>query len=131
MRRLSDFVIAAYVTVAAIINGYFCQILAGVIQMKLTYLRWRDAAFSVEERHLSDTGLIELEEFGFLAGETEEKVTLAMEKPGDESTVRLWLSVPKVNIVERREFELEDLLSRRKKQTRRKRTDEPIATADH
>ena len=99
--------------------------------MKLTYLRWRDAAFSVEERHLSDTGLIELEEFGFLAGETEEKVTLAMEKPGDESTVRLWLSVPKVNIVERREFELDDLLSRRKKQTRRKRTDEPIATADH
>jgi hypothetical protein len=71
------------------------------------YLRWRDASHGLHECSVADMGLSELQEIGWLVQEDEEKVTLSMEHEDESSERRLWLSVPKGNIVERRDIEFE------------------------
>ncbi len=86
--------------------------------VKMTFLLWRDASHHVEPRVKEDTGLVDLFEIGFVWDETEEKVTLSCEEQSDSPEVRLWISVPKVNILERHEFTLGELktwLRRRKR----------------
>ena len=75
--------------------------------MKIVYLHWRDACHDMNECRPAETGLIDLHEVGFLLHETDEFVTLSCEHPGDSDTARLWLSVPKTNIVERRDTTVE------------------------
>ena len=66
----------------------------------IAYVVWRDAHFSTDEVPLSEiSDLVELHEIGWLVSETDETLTLTMEyQPGVLST-RLYLTIPKVNIV--------------------------------
>lgn len=71
----------------------------------VTYIHWRDASQALEEFPLTDMEPIDLYEVGFLLKETEESVTISCEQAEDFG--RLWLCIPKVNIVERRDMPLE------------------------
>jgi hypothetical protein len=69
--------------------------------MRPVLIRWRDAAHHHEERAISDTGLIELEEVGWLVADEPDYVTITMERIADDEapeTARLWLSIPRINI---------------------------------
>lgn len=77
--------------------------------MRLAYIKWRDACFdSADSGGPVHPELIELDELGWLVGETEEIVTIALELEPDQDGVasqragRTRLSIPKVNIVEMR-----------------------------
>lgn len=70
--------------------------------MKIAYIVWRDANHGIVEIHKNDFALCELHEIGFVAHETEEHITLTIEHDPNSSTpdeFRLWLTIPKVNIV--------------------------------
>ena len=90
--------------------------------MTVTYIRWRDASHSMNEFEISKIEPISLQEVGFLIRETEEAVTLAIEAPFDgdieTDTTRLWLCVPKVNILERRDADLEKAFPAKKSRRR-------------
>lgn len=73
----------------------------------IAYVRWRDASHGMGEIALEEMGLSELEEVGFLVKEDEESITLAMEPPGDSDSTRLWLTIPKVGIVEMKMADLD------------------------
>lgn len=74
----------------------------------LVYVRWRDAVHSMDEHEISGLGdLVELHEVGFLLKETPETVTLSIEIQKDATSTRMWLTVPKVNIVEIRHATLD------------------------
>ena len=91
--------------------------MAGV---KVAYIRWRDAC--TEEAPDSAPvvpALAELQEIGFLLGETEEVVTIGMERGNDEAAHRWRLHIPKVNIIERYDFDLTQVY--RPRVARRKR----------
>jgi len=80
----------------------------------ITFLRWRDAT-AEEADHGGPVvpALSELEEVGFLLGETEEAVTIGMEHDVAERRAGRWrLHVPKVNILERHDVPLEQLIRR-------------------
>ena len=83
--------------------------------MTVTYLKWRDASHGIGECYPGDMGLVELEEVGWLVQEDDDSVTLAMEHQTGAETRRLWLSVPKVNIVDRRDAELDRAFPARKR----------------
>ena len=95
----------------------------------LCYIHWRDASMNfgtTESRE--EVGLVDLYEFGIIFTETAESVTLTME--GDESMdkTRIRLSIPKVNIVERRDVNLADFLRWVRKKRTTKGKDEPTRT---
>jgi hypothetical protein len=83
--------------------------------MTLTYIRWRDASHGIGEFAPSDMGLCELEEVGWLVQEDDESVTLSMEYQAESETRRLWLTIPKGNIVERRDADFERAFPVRKR----------------
>ena len=83
--------------------------------MTVSYVRWRDACWSAERDEVSKIGLAELHEVGFVLAETEESLTLGLEHPGDTPGVRFWLCIPKVNILERRDMEIEAAFPKCKK----------------
>jgi hypothetical protein len=83
--------------------------------MTVTYLRWRDASFDAGECDEANMGLSDLQEVGWLVREDDESVTLAMEHQEESKSRRLWLTVPKVNIAERRDAELERAFPVRKR----------------
>lgn len=85
--------------------------------MKLAYIRWRDATHGIEEIAAEDADLVELHEIGFVAADTDEAITLTMEHCPGAKTFRLWLTIPKVNILETRYVEFSAL----KNKTRSKR----------
>jgi hypothetical protein len=97
----------------------------------ITYIHWRDAC--IEEAADPDTPispdpLVDLYEVGYLIAETEDAVSIAMEwvpiqennlaEPGGKPG-RFRLHIPKVNIVERRDFDAEKLAKQRPR-TKRK-----------
>ena len=80
--------------------------------MILVYIRWRDAC--TEEAAdpsspVADDPLVELHEVGWLIGENDESVSIAMELEPSMRPGRWRLHIPKVNIVERRNFDTERL----------------------
>jgi hypothetical protein len=84
----------------------------------MVYVRWRDAGHQHEEYRIEDIELIELEEVGWLVGEDDECIKLTMEIGRDDNDpefARLWLAVPKVNIVEQTPLQI-------KRRSCRKRT---------
>jgi hypothetical protein len=83
--------------------------------MTLSYIRWRDASHGIGEFAPSDMGLVELAEVGWLVQEDDESVTLSMEYQADTDTRRLWLTIPKGNIEERRDAELDRAFPVRKR----------------
>ena len=93
-----------------------------VLEMKLAYIRWKDAV--AEEATNSDpktpqARLVELQEIGFLLDENEEAVVIGMEI-NDDAEVRpgRWrLHIPKVSIQEMRVVELDKAFTRRRKKT--------------
>jgi hypothetical protein len=85
--------------------------------MKLAYVRWRDAAFDNEDTPISDMDLAELHEVGFLIAETADAVKLAIEHPGEATSTRLWLVIPKVNIIEMRVRELDKAFPKRRRKS--------------
>jgi hypothetical protein len=78
--------------------------------MFVTLIRWRDAcqdeAAAPDTPLASASRLVELLEVGFLIGEDDESVSIAMECEPDGSLGRWRLHIPKVNIIERRDVEL-------------------------
>lgn len=90
----------------------------------LVYVHWRDAC--TEEAAdpntpVSDTPLVDLHEVGWLIGETEESVSIAMELEPHGAPGRWRLHIPKVNILERRNFDTERLFAEPAKRTRRRK----------
>lgn len=86
--------------------------------MRLAYVRWFDASHSQDEMALEGMGLIELEDVGWPIAETDEFVTLTVERlAGAETmkTARLWLSIPRVNIIEMRVAQLDKAFPKRKR----------------
>jgi hypothetical protein len=111
---------------AIVLHGRGCVTLVAaarriaVLQMKLAYIRWKDAV--AEEA--ADAGtkspearLVELHEVGFLLDENEEAVVIGMEFNQDaEIQQGRWrLHIPKVSIQEMRVVELEKAFARRRK----------------
>lgn len=86
--------------------------------MTITYLKWRDATHGMGECAPASMGLSDLQEVGWLVQEDDEKITLAMEYQPDGDTRRLWLTVPKVNILDRRDAELDKAFPARKRRKR-------------
>jgi hypothetical protein len=92
------------------------------LQMKLAYVRWKDAV--VEEAsdavpHSTQARLVELQEVGFLLDENEEAIEIGMElhedvevKPG-----RWRLHIPRVAIQEMRVIELDKAFPKRRKKS--------------
>jgi hypothetical protein len=91
----------------------------------LVYVHWRDAC--TEEANdpntpISPNPLVDLYEVGFLIAETDDSVSIAMEHvPANQTNLaepggkpgRWRLHIPKVNIVERRNFDMDKLLRSR------------------
>ena len=91
-----------------------------VLEMKLAYIRWKDAV--AEEAGDAGTKnpqaqLVELQEIGFLLDENEEAVVIGMEIHNDaEVRPGRWrLHIPKVSIQEMRVVELDKAFARRRK----------------
>lgn len=82
--------------------------------MKLAYVRWRDATHGIEEIAAADADLVELHEIGFVAAETDEAITLTMEYCPGATTFRLWLTIPRVNILEVRYLDLNTVRKRQR-----------------
>lgn len=69
--------------------------------MTLIYLKWRDAIHSMNEHPIVELGaLAELHEIGFLIKESAESITIGTESQDAATSVRMWITVPKVNIIE-------------------------------
>jgi hypothetical protein len=91
-----------------------------VLEMKLAYIRWKDAVAEEAGETASNSPeakLVELQEIGFLLDENEEAVVIGMEIH-DDAEVRpgRWrLHIPKVSIQEMRVVELEKAFARRRK----------------
>lgn len=75
--------------------------------MTICYVRWRDACHDMGECAIKDLGdLAELHEVGWLLSENEETVTLGIEHMEGATAARMWLTIPRVNIVELRKTTL-------------------------
>ena len=90
--------------------------------MIITYIRWRDACSqeASDPETKAQASLVGLQEVGFLLHETDEAVMIGMELDddgGDEMAGRWRLSIPKVNIQERRDMELSKGFPVRRKRT--------------
>ena len=86
--------------------------------MTLTYICWHDAC--TEEAvdpgaPVPEQPLIELREIGWLIGESETSVSIAMELESDDTPARWRLHIPKGQIIERREMDLEKFGKRRRR----------------
>ena len=75
----------------------------------LAYIKWRDACFEqADDSGRVSPELVELDEVGWLVGETEDVVTICLELEPDAEGVpssnagRSRLHIPRVNIVEMR-----------------------------
>lgn len=77
---------------------------------KVIYVKWRDASQHMTDTPVNDIQLLELEEVAFLHKEDEEKLVLSMESDQVDEDLRLWLAIPKVNIVERYDISLKDFV---------------------
>lgn len=77
--------------------------------MILTYIRWADACYEeADGQALRDYRLAILHEVGFLIGENENSVSLAMEHQDQSVHPGRWrVHIPKVNILERKEVDFE------------------------
>jgi hypothetical protein len=82
----------------------------------LTYLQWRDASYNLEEVPHEELGLVELHEIGWIIKEDDECITLGLEWYPDANVAssRLTITIPKVNIVRRKDFKIEKITGRRK-----------------
>jgi len=66
----------------------------------MVLVEWDDALHGQGEYELRDLGnLVRLAEVGFLVKDEKDAVTLAMEHQENCDSVRLWLTIPRVNIV--------------------------------
>ena len=84
--------------------------------MIVTYIQWKDASHSLSEWEIEKIEPSLLSEVGFLLRETDDAVTLGIEAPdGSDTSTRLWLCIPKVNIMDRRDMELEKAFPVRRK----------------
>ena len=78
--------------------------------MIITYIHWKDASFEEAPNAntpLSAEPLADLREVGWLINETEDSVSISMELEEDDSPARWRAHIPKVNIIERRDMEVD------------------------
>ena len=93
-----------------------------VLEMKLAYIRWKDAVAEEAGDAASKIALaqlVEMQEIGFLLDENDEAVVIGMELHNDvEVRPGRWrLHIPKVSIQEMRVVELERAFARKRKKT--------------
>jgi hypothetical protein len=83
----------------------------------LTYIHWRDASYNTEEMPHEELGLVDLHEVGWIIKEDDECITLGVEWYPETAVAatRLTLTIPKVNIVRRKDFKLEKILGKGKR----------------
>jgi hypothetical protein len=89
--------------------GYECEYRKGPF-VKIAYIKWRDAVAEEADGPLAVDRLATLEEIGFFVGESEDAVTIVMEKEERHGAVcpgRWRLHVPKSAIVELRVVDFE------------------------
>lgn len=85
------------------------------------YVKWRDATMSQGDEDLFNVdALMELEEIGWLIKETDDSVSLSIEKPQFDKA-RLWLTIPKVNIMLMQVFDFDVLQAQTYPSTQPKR----------
>lgn len=83
--------------------------------MTICYVCWRDACHDIAECPIENLGgLAELHEVGWLLTENEETVTLGIEHMDGATSARMWLTIPRVNIVEMRKTTLEKAFPKRR-----------------
>lgn len=89
----------------------------------LVYVHWRDACTEEAADPLtpvSDQPLVDLHEIGWLIGETDASVSLSMELEPNLNPGRWRLHIPKVNIIERVNYDAGVLLAGKRKRAPRK-----------
>lgn len=88
----------------------------------LTYIRWHDASYKdAADSPEPIPDLSDLTEIGFLLGENEKAVLLGMEMDNDGSAPGRWrLSIPKINIVERKDVSFDSVFGTKKVRKPRK-----------
>ena len=105
-------------------RGYVTLVASGrrvaVLEMKLAYIRWKDAVAEEAGEAGSknpQAQLVELQEIGFLLDENEEAVVIGMEIHNDaEVRPGRWrLHIPKVSIQEMRVVDVEKAFAGRRK----------------
>lgn len=83
--------------------------------MTICYVRWRDACHDMGECAIKDLGeLAELHEIGFLLAENEETVTIGIEHQDGATSARMWLTIPRVNILEMRRSTVDKAFPKRR-----------------
>ena len=70
--------------------------------LKIVYIRWKDAMHSMNQHPVSELGeLAILHEIGFLLKETPDTIVIGTESEQTQSLeARMWLTIPRANIVE-------------------------------
>ena len=88
--------------------------------MTIVYIRWRDACHSMSQYAIKDLGeLSELHEIGFLLKETSESVTIGTESQDGATEARMWLTIPRQNIIEMKITTLDKAFAVRKPRTKK------------
>lgn len=64
----------------------------------ICYVKWLDACMGIDDTPLQDIQRVELEEVGWLLHEDKDTIVVGMEHEIDSP--RLWLCIPKVNVLE-------------------------------
>lgn len=73
---------------------------AAILQHEIAYVVWKDAMYSQTEISIEDLGLVVLHCVGFVVRETEEFITLSVERQEDNlNYTRTNITIPKSGIV--------------------------------
>ena len=86
--------------------------------MIVTYIRWMDACSEEAtdpNTPISDSPLVELREVGWLINESDDAVSVGLEIESDDAPSRFRIHIPKCNIVERRDMEVDKAFPVRKR----------------
>jgi hypothetical protein len=67
--------------------------------VRFAYVLWIDASKSAEEHALEDMNPMTLPAAGFVIRETPDDITLSLEPIMAETKCRMWLTIPKRNIL--------------------------------
>lgn len=91
----------------------------------LTYIRWHDASYvDAGEEPEPCAELSDLSEVGFLITENEKAVQIGIESSNDGTHPGRWrVSIPKVNIVERKDVSFDSVFGTKKVRAPRKKKD--------
>ncbi len=91
--------------------------------LTLTYIRWHDASYcDAAESPEPSAELSDLTEVGFLIHETDKAVQIGIEHSNDGTHPGRWrVTIPKINIIERKDIPFESVFGTKKVRAPRKK----------